>query len=150
MQNKVDIHIHTMQTKPKQAEISKLVSLLRGENPFMRWNCPSVCLSVCPFVPAHYLSEGRFCGPNSDPFEVRFFWTKEVSWVRFEGWKQKLVGAAYQGVWFLYSGRITSKVGGLKSPSYGGEKSCWMCCCTKFCSRDIESGSWKFPKTVVL
>jgi hypothetical protein len=36
VQNKVDIHIHTMQTKPKQAEISKLVSLLRGENPFMR------------------------------------------------------------------------------------------------------------------
>jgi hypothetical protein len=100
--------------------------------------------------PKHYLLEVRKQRQNSDPFEVMFFWTKEVPWVRFGGWKKNSVGAAPKGGVFLYSVQITSKGGVTNSPRHGDEKSFWGSCSKKFSSRDIQLQSWKFPKIGVL
>ena len=98
----------------------------------------------------HYGLEARKQRENSNPFEVMFFWTRKVPWVRFGGWKKNSVGAAPQGGVFLYSDQITSKVGVTDSPRHGDEKSPWGSCCKKFRSRDIQLQSWKFPQTGVL
>ncbi len=97
-----------------------------------------------------YGLEARKQRQNSNPFEMMFFWTREVPLVRFRGWKKNFRGAAPQGGVFLYSNRITSKVGVTDSPGQGDKKSLWEFCCTRFRSRDIQPQSWKLPEIGVL
>ena len=101
-------------------------------------------------ITLHYGLEVRKTCENSNSFEVMFFWTREVPWVRFGGWKKNSVRAAPQGGVFLYSGQNTLKVGVTNSPTHGDQKSPWGSCCTKFRFQDIQTQSWKFPKTGVL
>ncbi len=55
--------------------------------------------------------------------------------------KKKFGGGAPQGGVVLYSGKITSKVGGIDCPVHEDEKSRLGCCCTKFRLGDIEHES---------